>query len=126
MKIWHDDVRKPPADWWWVRTNLEAVAALVYYHGEITEISLDHDLGLDHVDPDEYSLDPTELWRLQGDSKQGDGRELVKWMVKSGHVPPKVTIHSWNPDGANEMAYLFRDKGYSVTIASFNPLVSWA
>lgn len=126
MKLWHDDIRKPPSDWVWARTNLEAVMHLVLHWEEITEISLDHDLGLDYIDPEVYEARPEELWVLAGDSKQGDGRELVKWMIAFGYVPPKVSIHSWNPQGAREMAEMFADAGHLAFLAPFNPQTSWS
>src|SRR5439155_2676500 len=46
MKVWLDDRRSPypdPDSWTWVRTPAEAIELLKT--GEVTEISLDHDLG---------------------------------------------------------------------------------
>jgi len=99
-KLWHDDIRRPPShDWYWARTNREAVAWLLA--NECTEASLDHDLGLHEEDPDAPAA---ELGR--GSSLEGSGVDLVKVMIHLRITPPKVTIHSWNPDGANYMAGL--------------------
>lgn len=38
MKIWLDDVRTPPDEWFWCKTARDA--------GYVTEISFDHDLGV--------------------------------------------------------------------------------
>lgn len=45
MRLWLDDIRMPPdASWHWVKTSAEALAALT---SDVTELSLDHDLGGD-------------------------------------------------------------------------------
>jgi hypothetical protein len=43
------------------------------------------------------------VWYVAGASDD-DGTRLVEWMCATGHVPPKITIHSWNPAGARRMA----------------------
>jgi len=43
MKLWLDDVRKPPRGWKWAKTYEQAVAILET--GEVEAISFDHDLG---------------------------------------------------------------------------------
>lgn len=53
MRLWFDDIRRPPdASWLWARTLEQAQAILSTVLLE--EASLDHDLGLHDVDPDEY------------------------------------------------------------------------
>jgi hypothetical protein len=45
MRVWLDDRRPPPdGEWAWVKTPEEAIELLAT--GEVSEISLDHDLGL--------------------------------------------------------------------------------
>lgn len=98
MKLWHDDIRRPPDDsWHWARTNQEAMRFLQLW--VVTEISLDHDLGLHNHDPDVPDADMQMGW-----DEENDGYDLVKWMVAADLVPRKVTIHSHNPDGAKNMA----------------------
>jgi hypothetical protein len=105
MKLWHDDVRRPPDEGWsWARTNKEAVYHLLAWDAvglECWEASLDHDLGDEHVDPEEQLS-----YMRRGQSPDGDGVDLVKAMIALRLVPPKVTIHSWNIDGAAYMAGL--------------------
>lgn len=114
MKVWHDDIRQPPSGWVWARTNESAMALLTYENVE--EISLDHDLGLDHIDPNEDE----EAIFFAGPSDNGTGLDLVKWMVEDPkRVPAKVTIHSWNPAGASAMAELLNDHGHNVKVAAF-------
>lgn len=38
-----------------------------------------------------------------------DGRDICEWMVESlKYSPSKILIHSWNPDGAAEMARILK------------------
>jgi hypothetical protein len=76
MKVFLDDLRKPPKGWELVRWPDEAIELLET--GEVTEISLDHDLG---------------------DDDRGTGYDVVLWMeeaVFSGFKPPIIHIHTAN------------------------------
>lgn len=113
MKIWHDDVRRPPDDTWlWARTNDQA-RTLFKIAGPITEISLDHDMGGHELDPD----NPESL-SFAGNSEE-NGLILVTWMIQNNLVPEKITIHSWNSTRAKLMALLLNDAGHNVTLAPF-------
>jgi len=115
MKLWHDDIRKPPDEsWTWARTNDEAIALLEYPGAE--EASLDHDLGHHNVDPD---ADPYS-YLLRGQSEQ-TGMDLVDWMIQHDRVPEKVTIHSWNPAGAQRMIAALQAKGHHARYAPYEP-----
>lgn len=122
MKIWHDDIRKPPDDTWtWARTNTEAMACFAWADSKKTtveEISLDHDLGLSHIDPDVYERRAEELWVFD-ERHEEDGLALVDWMCRTGHVPPRVTIHSWNPDGAQNMAARLNRFGHDCIVRAY-------
>lgn len=109
IRLWHDDIRQAPDGWVWARRNETAKAILET--GLVTEASLDHDLGLHGLDPSEYESPEV----LVGDSPDGDGRDLCRWMVREGRVPDRVTIHSFNPPGAKEMAAILRE-GSSATV----------
>lgn len=114
VKVWHDDIRKPPnSEWMWVRTNDEAKAILNTY--DVTEMSLDHDLGLEHVESN------TETIFLRGTSPAGTGYDLVKWMCETNHIPKKVTVHSWNPAGAERMVQMLKDFGCKAIFIPFSP-----
>lgn len=108
MKLFHDDIRRPPDDsWLWARTNEAAANYLTVARNlgdPCTEASLDHDLGLHNYDPDVPDADMQIGW-----DEENDGYELVKWMVENDLVPPIVTIHSWNPAGAWRMASYLRN-----------------
>jgi hypothetical protein len=81
MKLWLDDLRPAPEDWYWVKSVDEAKTALE--SGDVLYASLDHDLG----DPDA----PT-------------GYDFCLWMAEFDIWPTEVvTVHSANPVGAKRM-----------------------
>lgn len=79
MKIWLDDIRKPPDNSWkWYKK-----AVLAYYMiaiGIVTEISFDHDLGRGY----------TGYWLA---------KEIEKLAYHDKIRPIKWQIHSANPVG---------------------------
>lgn len=99
--MWLDDVRPAPKDWHWVKTVEEAQEFLDM--NDVTECSLDHDLG----------AKPSDGLYAKGSSPNGSGEDLAKWMVANRRMPEKITIHSWNPTGAKRMAMIFLDGGHS-------------
>lgn len=115
MRLWHDDIRPAPEGWMWARTNAEAIERLET--GAYDELSMDHDLGLDHLDPD---ADPESIY-FAGPSDNGCGCDLARWLAAAGPlcVPGSVTIHSWNPAGAKDMAAILNDAGIDVTVRPF-------
>lgn len=84
VKIWVDDVRKPPDDSWvWLMTSKQTIAVLAQLKRSFTIpneppelMSLDHDLGGD---------DTT--------------RPIVLWMCENEFWPDEVRVHSANPVG---------------------------
>ena len=78
MKVFLDDERATPEGWVRVYWPDEAVALL--QTGQVTEISLDHDLG---------------------DDARGTGYDVVLWIEEAVHlrgfVPPRMQVHSANP-----------------------------
>lgn len=117
-KLWHDDVRRAPEGWVWARRNIDAIEILER-DWPVAEISLDHDMGFWYIkipdDPDELLV----IMQLKGEDEEEEGTKLVEWMIDNNRVPPKVTIHSWNSDGALRMANLLNDAGHDVTISPF-------
>lgn len=89
MKVWLDDRRSPPDPHWvWVKTPEETVELL--QTSQVTELSLDHDLGLLDRDP------------------EATGYDVVVWIEEqvatAGFVPPEViTVHSSNSSAAPKM-----------------------
>lgn len=95
MKLWLDDQRSPPNDdWTWVRTVEEAKQKLS--EGNVTEQSLDHDLG----------------------EGQADGHTLVVWEYDHDLVPYVTTIHSWNLKGALRMQTFLQQHKRTVVVQS--------
>jgi hypothetical protein len=117
-KLWVDDIRRPPDDSWvWARTNKEAL--LFLRSNFIVEVSLDHDMGLHGFDPDEQDAD----LRVAPDAHlQPDGMDLVREIVACKLLSPqtKITVHSWNPVGAENMAKELRAAGFTVAVDPFD------
>ena len=84
MKLFLDDERTPPPDWILVRWPEEAIEILK--QGQVTEISLDHDLG---------------------DDEHGTGYDVILWIEKAvateGFSPPKIYVHSANASARLKM-----------------------
>jgi hypothetical protein len=111
--LWLDDVRPAPEGWKWAKTAEEARQILL--QGDVTQCSLDHDLGSYGVqDPDDWD----EIIENYDENAE-TGFDLVTWMIEMDLVPRDITIHSWNPDGAHRMAMRFLDHGYECTLAPF-------
>jgi hypothetical protein len=80
LKVWLDDVRPAPDGWVLAKNVQEAQAHLEA--GEVTHLSLDHDLGGDG--PDAYAL--------------------CLWMAENNVWPTEsIGIHSYNPVGRENM-----------------------
>tara|TARA_A100001391_G_scaffold152489_1_gene110318 strand:- start:925 stop:1224 length:300 start_codon:yes stop_codon:yes gene_type:complete len=84
MKIYLDDERSTPDGWVRVYWPVEAIELLKA--GDVTEISLDHDLGED---------------------KRGTGYDVVLWVEEQvalhGFVPPTMQVHSANVSARTKM-----------------------
>lgn len=85
MKIYLDDVRNTPPGW--VRAYWPREVISLLKHNEVTELSLDHDLG---------------------DDKRGTGYDVLTWIEEQvflhGMTPPKrMVVHSDNGPGRERM-----------------------
>ena len=84
MRVFLDDERATPDGWVRVYWPDEAIALLE--GSQVTEISLDHDLG---------------------DDERGTGYDVILWIeeavVLRGFVPPKVLVHSANASAREKM-----------------------
>lgn len=99
VKVYLDDERLTPEGWvraWWPE---EAIVLL--QTGEVTDISLDHDLG---------------------DDTRGTGYDVIRWIEEAvalnRFTPPNIIVHSANPAGRQRMMLgiasikrLLRDRG---------------
>lgn len=85
MKIFLDDVRPCPHDWTLAKNYKECIDFLKT--GNVTHLSLDHDLG---------------------DDENGTGYDVVCWIevetALNDFSPPILTIHSANPFGRKRMS----------------------
>jgi len=84
MKVWLDDVRPASDRWKCVQCPQEAIELLA--RGEVTHISLDHDLG---------------------DDERGTGYDVLLWIEQAtmigDFVPPVITVHSSNVSASHKM-----------------------
>lgn len=84
MKVFLDDVREAPDGWIHVLWPEQVIDLLKT--GQVTDLSLDHDLGNDG---------------------RGTGYDVLIWIedavVTSGFVPPQITIHSANSAAVKRM-----------------------
>lgn len=78
MKVFLDDERTAPEGWTQVRWPDEVIALLQI--GDVTHLSLDHDLG---------------------DDQRGTGYDVLLWIENKvalqQFLPPEITIHTANP-----------------------------
>ena len=85
MKIFLDDIRKPPDESWTLCKWPDEVIDLLLT-GKVTHLSLDHDLGNDDF---------------------GTGNDVVIWLEEQVYFnrlrPPIITVHSANPVGRKKM-----------------------
>jgi hypothetical protein len=84
MRIFLDDERTTPEGWVRAYWPDEVIAHLT--RGDVTEVSLDHDLG---------------------DDERGTGYDVVLWVEEAvatrGFVAPKLTVHSANSSARAKM-----------------------
>ena len=84
MKVYLDDERATPDGW--VRVYWPDEAAHLLASGEVTEISLDHDLG---------------------DDERGTGYDVVLWIEEAVALrafnPPHIHVHSANSSAREKM-----------------------
>ena len=84
MKVYLDDERTPPDGW--VLTSWPDEVIELLQSGEVTDLSLDHDLG---------------------DDARGTGYDVVLWIEHAvatrGFVPPRLVVHSANSSARLKM-----------------------
>jgi len=84
VKVYLDDERPTPSGWVAARWPEDAIALLET--GQVSEISLDHDLG---------------------DDEHGTGYDVLCWIeeavVTQGFIPPRIFIHSANASARQKM-----------------------
>ena len=97
MKLYLDDERPAPPGWRLVRWPDEVIALLE--SGEVTHLSLDHDLG---------------------DDERGTGYDVVLWIEEAvalrRFAPPLLTVHSANSSARQKMEAGIRAIGRLVQV----------
>lgn len=118
VRLWHDDVRPPPAGWTHAWDNDEAIRILE--ENDVEEASLDHDLGASAVKVDEDGrFDPDDPALYQAGRHEDDGTKLAEWLAEHPEFcPPRVNVHSWNPAGARRMADIISAGCPSATVTT--------
>ena len=100
MKVYLDDIRPCPEGWVLARNYEEAIKLL--RPGKVTEISLDHDLGME-VTGKVMMDDWDKQILLARDVEVKSGYDVACWIemaVFGKQIPcPKVYCHSANPPG---------------------------
>lgn len=90
MKLFVDDIRKPPEGWQVARTITDAIRILATQ--EVEEISLDHDIACRLVMGQEHSSEETF---------EPVARYLA---LMPAERRPKISIHTANPGAGQVMA----------------------
>lgn len=119
MKIYLDDLRGTPADWhrcYKIEEVQRLLCEALLGGEEITNMSLDHDLGASYLCPECYDLarEVHETANCTCECHKFDavkdplitptGYDLVKWMAKHDMWSTyKPTVHSANPVGRVNM-----------------------
>jgi hypothetical protein len=84
MRVYLDDERPTPTGW--VRTLWPDETIALLETGQVTELSLDHDLG---------------------DDARGTGYDVILWIEEAvalrGFIPPKIAVHSANSSARMKM-----------------------
>lgn len=123
MKLFVDDIRKPPDDTWTVaRTVTEAIRLLSRF-SHWDEISLDHDIShfenLDEKDVDQDVRACTECfcavayyiaqkWFVEARFEDSE------FALMSPRITPQIWLHTANPVGGDEMYAILKERGIRV------------
>ena len=85
MKLWVDDIRLPPDGWVWAKNYDQAIDLLKT--NEVSNLSLDHDLG---------------------DENEKTGYDIMRWIEEKAFFDadwslPRIKFHTSNPAGRRNM-----------------------
>lgn len=123
LRLWLDDVRRPPffvderecgRGWVWARTSIGAIQELSAARSlgrEFAEASLDHDLGV--RDLVAYGIAEREAEVYEGPSDPDDlGITVVNWMEEHDYWPEVCALHTDNGVGLKNMAAVLEHNGF--------------
>jgi len=106
MRLWLDDIRKPPWGYdLWVKTADEAIAMLERHGSKIEHCSLDHDLADEHylvLDGDDLGWGPPAS-PDRSSFKEKTGYAVLEWMHEHDTWVADISIHTLNPVGGDDM-----------------------
>lgn len=91
LKLWLDDIRDAPAGW--IRCHWPDEVLEFIKEGDVTEISLDHDLG---DEPQSY-MEPERTGMMVLNALERMQNENPDFVI------PEINIHSQNPVAAKRM-----------------------
>ena len=109
MRLYLDDVRKPPVGWTLVKTADQCISMLE--SGIVEQLSLDHDLAEEHYVEENWKFIDDNGYTGPLDRKnyrEKTGYAVVEWMIENNVWPKLVIVHSMNPVGRANMLSAIR------------------
>jgi hypothetical protein len=129
MKLWLDDMRKPPWGYdLWAKTADEAIEMLQRHKDAIEHCSLDHDLADEHyLDPSvtsytSYSSPPSVIDREK--YKEKTGFYVLEWMKEQNQWVKHIHVHTLNPVGRENMVNFIKRHAPSEVVWAIMPAFS--
>lgn len=110
-KLFLDDVRKPYDDSWELVKDYPEFVEWVNKNGVPLEVSFDHDLAYEHY----YGYTD----QLNNRTGYDCAVYLKEVILQKAVYPEQIIIHSWNPDGAKRIYFLFKDLVKNVVIREY-------
>lgn len=112
MKLFVDDIRDAPKGWTLARTISESLELIRRYGGDLTHVSLDHDISI-----------PVVVGEVQRPYPSPDTFKVVAYYLQEvmtrtdGNVSEDIilTTHSANPLGRKAIVDIFEDIGKKCT-----------
>ena len=102
MKLWIDDVRPAPENYFWAKTVNEAKATIEFFENVLMQIRPDRTIEV--IDIDHDAGDFAHLG--------GDYIKLLDWLEETGRNYP-IRIHSMNPVGVENMRRIIQKNGWT-------------
>jgi hypothetical protein len=115
--LYLDDMRPKPPDnhvfKWVLVKNYKEFCNYILQRGVPRFMSFDHDLALEHYAPSEHWGVGYDAWERAQDFKEKSGMDCARWLVEyclDNDVPmPHFTVHSANPEGAQNILSLLNN-----------------
>ena len=101
MKLWIDDVRPAPEDYFWCKTVNEAKETIIFAEEMLFKVRPDRTIEVIDIDHDagDYVADG------------GDYIKLLDWLEETGRNYP-IRIHSMNAVGVQNMRAIIQRNGW--------------